>query len=906
MDDTQRLLVSFEARMTKYERDLARTITGTRTGFRKMEKQAEQTASRMDKVMGGALKSFGKGLAGGIIGGLSVAGINKLVGDIGKVAEGVANIGSAAKRAGMDVKAFQELSHVADQNRISVDALTDGMKELQLRADEFVFTGKGPAAEAFARLGFSASELKRRLADPSALLVEIISRLEQLDRAAQIRISDELFGGTAGERFVELLDRGAAGIRQQIEEANRLGLVLDESVIQRADEIDRKYKLIARTIETEVKGAVVGLASAMLDWWDSLNTIEEQQSRTVQLALQGTYDKIATLNDQIAKLERIRTPQNTAEIDFQIGSAREEIETLKEEALRLRDVLDRRNGYDESFIYETGKDAKATTPPVNTLNNALANTGTAGSGAVSGINSYADAIRALMAEIPELAEQLATLDARTRIDAVYRQALQKARTMGEVYEAGRLRDSALSAVASSGIREAASRGMLDLIGYAEGTDKGRGYNETLAYGAYTGGPRNLVMMTLDQIDAMQTQMLRHPDNHFNSSAAGRYQIVQKTLRGLRDELGLSGDEFFTADLQDRLAEQLLRRRGNDVAGLRDEWQGLSRVDDATIRQAYDGTSVTMPVIDPGKAANIELARQQADAYADIVANAKSYTAQMGSEQQALTMTSVAAAALRYEQQMLNEAQRAGVEVTPQQRQEIQQLAMGMATAEQAAISYAETQAQAAEASRFFGQQAVDALTGVLTGTTSVEDALRNVLNSLVRVMLQAALLNEGPFAGLLGGKGFTGGTGGGGKAKAGLGFLGSIIGLAEGGHVRGPGTSTSDSIPAMLSDGEFVVRASQAQKHRRLLEAINSGNVARFAAGGVAGNGSTPLAAGIGGQVVNISAPVTVNGSAGTPEQNDDLARRMSKQLEATMRGVVVAEMAKQMRPGNMGNQRGR
>ena len=28
------------------------------------------------------------------------------------------------------------------------------------------------------------------------------------------------------------------------------------------------------------------------------------------------------------------------------------------------------------------------------------------------------------------------------------------------------------------------------------------------------------------------------------------------------------------------------------------------------------------------------------------------------------------------------------------------------------------------------------------------------------------------------------------------------------GSVRGPGTSTSDSIPAMLSDGEYVVRAS--------------------------------------------------------------------------------------------------
>ena len=31
--------------------------------------------------------------------------------------------------------------------------------------------------------------------------------------------------------------------------------------------------------------------------------------------------------------------------------------------------------------------------------------------------------------------------------------------------------------------------------------------------------------------------------------------------------------------------------------------------------------------------------------------------------------------------------------------------------------------------------------------------------------------------------------------------------MAEGGEIVGPGTSTSDSIPALLSDGEFVMNA---------------------------------------------------------------------------------------------------
>lgn len=46
--------------------------------------------------------------------------------------------------------------------------------------------------------------------------------------------------------------------------------------------------------------------------------------------------------------------------------------------------------------------------------------------------------------------------------------------------------------------------------------------------------------------------------------------------------------------------------------------------------------------------------------------------------------------------------------------------------------------------------------------------------------------------------------------------------LARGGYVNGPGTSTSDSIPAMLSNGEFVVNARATSMFPDLLETINN------------------------------------------------------------------------------------
>jgi tape measure domain-containing protein len=56
--------------------------------------------------------------------------------------------------------------------------------------------------------------------------------------------------------------------------------------------------------------------------------------------------------------------------------------------------------------------------------------------------------------------------------------------------------------------------------------------------------------------------------------------------------------------------------------------------------------------------------------------------------------------------------------------------------------------------------------------------------------------------------------------------------FATGGWVNGPGTSTSDSIPAMLSVGEFVVNAKAARKFGPLLSSINNGSISKLSEGG--------------------------------------------------------------------------
>lgn len=77
--------------------------------------------------------------------------------------------------------------------------------------------------------------------------------------------------------------------------------------------------------------------------------------------------------------------------------------------------------------------------------------------------------------------------------------------------------------------------------------------------------KRLVEMTIGEVLAWQDSI----DARYQSEAAGKFQIMEDTLRGLYRDAGLRLDDLFDAAGQRALAIQLLRRRGLDdyLAGL---------------------------------------------------------------------------------------------------------------------------------------------------------------------------------------------------------------------------------------------------------------------------------------------------------------------------------------------------
>ncbi len=771
------LIVPVEARITQLEKGLARANRAQRRAAQNMERRAKQSADRMSASYaraGTAAAAAFKRVALPIAAGVASAGTARA---IGQTVKAVAQLGDEAERAGVPLEAFQEWKYIAEQNRIGIDQMVDGLKELNLRADEFVVTGKGPAAEAFARLGFGAEDLREKLKDPSALMLEIIERLRRLDTAGRIRVADEIFGGSAGERFVELIDQGAAGLRETIDRAHELGFVMDESVVRRADELDRKFAELTTRVSSFGKRVAVEIADGIA----SVAGLRESLDSLFESEAQGR----AILGDQVFDA----LDQNAAALEK-----------------NKREVIDLRETYAELF-----REVNAMTQP-------------------GGIRVF---------EIDNEDAKYALADIIARIDDVTRK-----------FDSG-----GMSAEDFTGE-------MIDLADEADAVRK-----ELAAVDG--AGFQNAIANIGNLVDAIRTA----------------------TVEAVKLRNNLPGG-YLSSGRGDGSAEVEARRR-------EDNGQVTPQAPTTSLRPRAAPPMLHENVTNPSRSSGGGGGRT-ADDYARTATAIRDETRALELEAAALAAVALAGRDLapaieqaRREAELLHEAQRQGMTITPQLRAEIKATAAAYAKADQS-VAQAEERLQAFETAkdRMRGT-AENAFVGLVTGAHDFRSALQMIIADLAQMAASRVF------------KSIIGGTGGGGGL---LGGLLSGLGFSEGGFT-GPGGKFQPA--GIVHKGEYVM-SKQATNRIGVanLEALHQAARKGYAAGGYVG-GAAPLkpasqgrseSPAMAGQVININAPVTVEGSAGTPEQNNDLAKKMAREMENTMRGVVVDELRRQHRPGNMLN----
>jgi hypothetical protein len=206
-------------------------------------------------------------------------------------------------------------------------------------------------------------------------------------------------------------------------------------------------------------------------------------------------------------------------------------------------------------------------------------------------------------------------------------------------------------------------------------------------------------------------------------------------------------------------------------------------------------------------------------------------------------------------------------VTDAQRQKIEKLADAMEAATKRQRVAQEQYKSFNDVLQFSGSLAVDFVDKLGDKTAKLNDLVLSAVGSLKKAVIQAALLGQGPLAGMFGtASSVSGGTGGI------FGAIGSLFGgaRAEGGPVS--------------PDKAYLI----GERGPEIMMPGISGSVIPNHA--------------IGGQSVaqTNTFNVTVNGSAGTAEQNDDLVRKMSAAMDDKVKGMIGQGIRQQMRPGGL------
>ena len=229
------------------------------TDYDKNINEAGEEAEQFEDKAGGAFERVGDIL--------NKAGIVATVGMIANVFKKAISytselgdeIDKGSKRMNITTHAYQQWNHALEQSGGTVTDLQRGLKNIRaIMQDGDEATGK--AAEAFNELGISMQKSNGEMKTSEELMNETLMALAEIEDADQRgALVDALFGPNSGG-IKPLLEEGKEGVRNLLNEADELNMIMSDEDIQKAVE----YKDSVANMKKELELLQVDFANNIL------------------------------------------------------------------------------------------------------------------------------------------------------------------------------------------------------------------------------------------------------------------------------------------------------------------------------------------------------------------------------------------------------------------------------------------------------------------------------------------------------------------------------------------------------------------------------------------------------------------------------------------------------------------
>src|SRR5258706_9928303 len=177
-----------------------------------------------------------------------------------------------AQSAGIATEALSKLEFAAHQVGLENEQLEVGLKKFNVSVNSAAH-GVAASEAAFDALGISVKDAHGNLKNTNDILTEVAQRFsETADGAGKTAVAVALFG-RAGELLIPLLNKGADGLKEFGDQAEKAGLVIGGVTAAAAEKLHEQLGLLKATIGEGLTNAILkdlmpaltGLAKSFTD-----------------------------------------------------------------------------------------------------------------------------------------------------------------------------------------------------------------------------------------------------------------------------------------------------------------------------------------------------------------------------------------------------------------------------------------------------------------------------------------------------------------------------------------------------------------------------------------------------------------------------------------------------------------
>lgn len=255
--DLEQLVVSLEANIKQYEKELARASSVTVRELRKIEDGANKSVGYLEKRMNGLGVSMKAGFAG-----LATVAVAALASVAQSAIKDAAAIGDLSDKLGISTDKLQELNYGAAQANMSFDDLGGGLLKFSKNIGEAA-NHSGELYKILSLNGIAVTNAAGKQRPLNDLLNDFADLVKNAKSEQEGLALVYAAFGKGSDGFLEMLRNGSSGLKDVEEAGRRAGIVIDEDLIRKAQEFDDTWAAVMLSVKAHTEEATLKIAALL-------------------------------------------------------------------------------------------------------------------------------------------------------------------------------------------------------------------------------------------------------------------------------------------------------------------------------------------------------------------------------------------------------------------------------------------------------------------------------------------------------------------------------------------------------------------------------------------------------------------------------------------------------------------